>query len=121
MVRQLKTGPNWRLGWDPDQEIFQGLVGTENWAIELTAAELADFCRLAIQLADTMQQMQAELMDAERISCEAESDLVWMEVEGFPTAYRLRLILLSGRRAEAEWPESAVSGLLQAAQTLSVF
>lgn len=121
MARQLKTGPHWRLGWDPNPSNFQGLVGTEEWAIELTAAEFEDFCRLAIQLRETMQRMQAELMDEERINCEAESDLLWMEVEGFPTAYRLRLILLSGRRAEAEWSETAVPGLLQAIQTLGVF
>ncbi len=121
MVRQLKIGSGWRLGWDPEQEIFQGLVGTEDWAIELTASEFEDFCRLTIQLGKTMQRMQAELMDEERISCEAESDLLWMEVEGFPTAYRLRLILLSGRRAEAEWSETAMPELLQAVQTLRVF
>lgn len=121
MARQLKSGEGWRLGWDPEQPIFQGLVGTETWAIELTAVEFEDFCRLTLQLAETMRQMQAELMEEERISCEAESDLIWMEAEGFPAAYRLRLILLSGRRAEAEWSEAAVMGLVQATQTLSVF
>jgi hypothetical protein len=121
MVRQLKSGSGWRLGWNPNAEIFQGLVGTDDWAVELTAAELADFCRLSLQLAETMQAMQQELMEEERISCEAESDLLWLEAEGFPHAYRLRLILLTGRRTEAEWQESAVAGLLQAAQTLQVF
>lgn len=120
-MRQLKSGLGWRLGWDAKATEFQGLVGTESWAIELTEAELADFCRLVLQLTETMQQMQQELMDEERISCEAESDLLWMEAEGFPHAYRLRLILLNGRRAEAEWSEAAVPGLAQAAQTLKVF
>jgi hypothetical protein len=53
---------------------FAGLVGTENWAVELTAAELEDFGRLLLELAATMANMQAELMSEERISCEAESD-----------------------------------------------
>lgn len=121
MARQLKSGTGWRLGWNPDAETFQGLVGTDHWAIELTETELADFCRLTLQLADTMQAMQQELMEEEQISCEAESDLLWLEAEGFPQAYRLRLILLSGRRAEAEWTETAVAGLIQAVQTLQVF
>lgn len=121
MAQQIKSGAGWRLGWRAEQTPFQGLVGTDEWAIELTAAELEDFCRLALQLAQTMAQMQAELMDEERINCEAESDLLWVEVEGFPQAYRLRLILLTGRRAEAEWTEAAVPGLLQAMQTLRVF
>jgi hypothetical protein len=121
MARQLKSGKGWRLGWNPDAEMFQGLVGTDDWAVELTEAELTDFCRLALQLAETMQAMQLELMEEERISCEAESDLVWLEAEGFPHAYRLRLILLTGRRTEAEWQETAVPGLFQAVQTLQVF
>jgi hypothetical protein len=119
-MRQLKSGSGWRLGWDTEAT-FQGLVGTEDWAIELTEAELEDFCRLALQLSDTMQQMQSELMDEERISCELESDLLWMEAEGFPQSYGLRLILLTGRRAEAAWSEAAVPGLVQAAQMLKVF
>lgn len=121
MARQLKSGMGWRLGWNPDAEVFQGLVGTDDWAVELTEAELMDFCRLALQLAETMQAMQQELMEEERISCEAESDLIWLEAEGFPHAYRLRLILLTGRRTEAEWTETAVPGLLQAVQTLRMF
>jgi hypothetical protein len=120
-MRQLKSGNGWRLGWDAEAVEFRGLVGTDEWAIELTEAELDDFCRLAMQLSETMQQMQHELMDEERISCEAESNLIWMEAEGFPHAYRLRLIVLSGRRAEAEWSEAAVPGLVQATQMLNVF
>lgn len=120
-MRQLKSGKDWRLGWHAEASEFQGLVGTEAWAVELTEAELEDFCRLTIQLVKTMQQMQQELMEEERISCEAESDLLWMEAEGFPHAYRLRLILLSGRRVEAEWPEETVPELVQALQTFKVF
>jgi hypothetical protein len=119
-MRQIKSGAGWRLGWNPEGP-FQGLVGSETWAVELTAAELEDFCRLALHLAATMQAMQAELMEQERISCEAETDLLWMEAEGFSQAYSLRLILLSGRRAEAEWSAEAVPELLQAMQILKVF
>ncbi len=119
-MRQLKSGAGWRLGWDATAD-FAGLVGTESWAVELTAAELEDFSHLLLDLAATMAQMQTELMSEERISCEAETGLLWMEVEGCPDRYRLRLILLSGRRAEAEWDESATAELLQAVQTLKLF
>ena len=119
-MRQLKSGAGWRLGWDAEAS-FAGLVGTENWAVELTAAELEDYGRLLLELAATMATMQAELMSEERISCEAESDLVWLEVEGWPHRYRLRLLILSGRRAEAEWDEAATAELLQAIQTLKLF
>lgn len=121
MERLLKNGPGWRLGWNPQATDYHGLVGTDDWAIELTKAELDDFCRLLGQLSQTMSQMASELMDQEKIACEAESDLLWLEVEGYPHAYSLRLILNTGRRCEGSWVEEAVPGLIQAADSLKVF
>jgi hypothetical protein len=117
----IKSGKGWRIGWEADAEIYQGLLGAEDWAIELTEAELNDFCRLLAQLAQTMAQMSQELMEGERIACEAESDLLWMEVEGYPHAYSLRLILNQGRRCEGNWTEDAVTSLVQAVQSFKVF
>jgi len=121
MERVLKTGNGWRIGWNPQAIEFTGLVGTDDWAIELTEQELQDFCRLFVQLAETMSQLSSELMDEEKITCEAESNLIWLEVAGYAQCYSLRFILLTGRCAEGCWHESAVMGLLQAAQTLQVF
>jgi Domain of unknown function (DUF1818) len=121
MARQLKSGEGWRLGWNPDAPEFCGLVGGRDWAIELTQAEFDDFCRLLHQLAETMQQMAQELMAAERICCEVESNLIWLEAEGFPQIYELRLMLLSGRKAEGKWDAAAVPALVSASQTLQVF
>ncbi|MEH2196149.1 MAG: DUF1818 family protein [Nostoc sp.] len=121
MERVIKTGSGWRIGWNPDATEFQGLVGTDNWAIELTEAELNDFCRLLAQLADTMKQLATELMEEEKITCEAESNLLWMEVEGYPHDYTLRFILNTGRCVEGKWDASAVPGLLQAAGMVKVF
>ena len=119
--RVIKTGDGWRLGWNPDAAEFQGLVSGDGWAIELTEAELNDFCRLLGQLATTMTQMASELMDEEKIAIEAESDLLWVQVEGYPEAYSLQLILNAGRRCEGFWPAAAVPSLVQAAQVLKVF
>ena len=121
MERLVKSGSNWRIGWNPSASEFKGLLGTDDWAVELTEAELNDFCRLLVQLADTMKQLATELMDEEKIACEAESDLLWLEVEGYPHAYSLRFILTKGRCAEGKWHPASVPGLLQAAQTLKVF
>jgi len=118
--RVLKTGVGWRLGWDPSAPTFTGLVGGEHWAIELTDAELQDFCNLCAQLANTMHQMANQLMDAERLCCEAESDVLWLEAEGFPHAYSLRFILLSGRRGDGYWDATAVPPLLRAIQELAL-
>ncbi len=119
MARILKSGAGWRLGWNPEFSEFQGLIGTDDWAIELTHTEFADFRRLVLQLAATMDSMQAELMDEEAIALEAESAVLWLQLEGFPSAYELRLILSSGRRVEAAWPTAAVPGFLRAIRSVS--
>lgn len=121
MDRLIKSGEGWRIGWNPNASKYKGLVGGEDWAIELTEAELNDFCRLLAQLAETMSKMAEELMDEEKIACEAESDLVWLQVEGYPHTYNLRLIVNCDRGCEGNWPASAVPALLQAIQILQVF
>ena len=113
MIRHLKSGNGWRLGWNPNAEEFCGLVAGQHWAIELTAAELDDFCRCARQLDSTMQAMARELMDEETLSCEQETSSMWLCVEGFPAEYSLRFILLSGRRGEGEWPPKATRELVK--------
>ncbi|MEO1124873.1 MAG: DUF1818 family protein [Cyanobacteria bacterium J06639_16] len=121
MARQIKSGPGWRLGWDDTAAEFQGLAAGEHWAVELTAQELADLCRLALQLAESVHGIASELMDEERITCEAESDWIWLEVEGYPHAYSLRFILQTGRRSEGTWSCEAVPSLLQAMAGLTLF
>lgn len=121
MDRILKTGTGWRLGWNPQATGFQGLVGGEDWAMELTKEEFEDFYRLLGQLTETMAQMASELMDEERIACEAESDRLWMQVEGFPNAYTVQFILNTGRRCEGSWPVEVVPELIQAIATLRNF
>lgn len=114
LSRKLWEGVGWRLGWNPSAAEFTGLLGGDAWALEVTTAELADVCRLGRHLAETMAAMAAELMDAERITCEQETTLVWLEAEGFPDQYDLRLILLTGRGGEGTWPAAAVPFLLAA-------
>jgi len=121
MERLVKSGVGWRLGWNPHAVKFKGLVGGDDWAIELTEAELNDFCRLLGQLDESMSQLDSELMDEEKISCEAESDLMWMEVSGYPHDYSLRFLLNTGRRGEGSWPTAVVPSLVKAVQMLKIF
>ena len=109
------------MGWDPDAQMFQGLVGGAEWAVELTAPEFADFCRLSQQLVEAIHQIRDELMEEEAIACEASSELIWMEVRGDADTYGLSFIVLSGRRAEGAWDAAATAELMQAVQTLRVF
>jgi hypothetical protein len=113
LERLIKSGDGWRIGWHPHGTKYQGLVGTEDWAIELTTAELNDFCRLLAQLIATMSQMSTELMESEKISCQAETELVWLEVEGYSDRYCLRLILNCDRRCEGYWAEDIAPHILQ--------
>jgi hypothetical protein len=109
------------VGWDPDAGSFQALLGADDWAIELTQAEFDDFCRFALQLSDTMEQMRANLMDEEAIACEASCDRLWMEVRGYPEAYQLSFILLTGRRGEGHWSVEATKEVLRVIQMVQVF
>lgn len=120
-MRHLKEGTGWRLGYDPDASVFKGLVGGEHWAIELTEVEFADFCRLALQLAETLRAIAAELMDEERIACEQETPQIWLEAEGFPEQFTLRMILLQGRQAEGAWSAIATAELIQAIPAIGLF
>ncbi|WP_204141013.1 DUF1818 family protein [Halomicronema sp. CCY15110] len=120
-MRHLKEGTGWRLGYDPDASVFKGLVGGDRWAVELTAAEFTDFCRLALQLADTVRSLAPELMDEERITCEQETSRIWLAVEGLPTVFDLRFILCEGRRAEGGWDATATAELMQAIPTVTLF
>ena len=120
MERYLKTGIGWRFGWYPQGLKYQGLVGSDSWAIELTKAELSDFCHLISKLASTMDEMSTTLMDQERISCEAETDLIWLEAEGFPHSYTLRLIVHNNRRCEGNWRSAVVPELLEAINSLGM-
>jgi Domain of unknown function (DUF1818) len=121
MGKVLKSGPGWRVGWNPEATLYTGLIGNDDWAIELTTAELDDFCRLALQLATAMVAMATELMDEESISLEAESDRVWIEIVGFPQGYDLRFILSGDRQVEGYWEAAIVPALLQALPTLKVW
>jgi hypothetical protein len=120
MDSSLRTGRGWRLGYRP-QSPYPAMVGGEDWALELTAEELADFCRLLNQLANAMAQMKLELMPEEKIACEADSNLLWLGVSGYPDRYDLRLILQTGRQAEGNWSAGTVEPLLAAARQIFPF
>jgi hypothetical protein len=110
----LEKGEGWRFGWRPKASIYKGLLGGDNWALELTEVELRDFHRLLSQLVRTVESLKNELMDQEKIDCEIESELLWLELTGDPQSYSLRLLLNQNRRAEGNWEHPAISQLLLA-------
>ena len=117
----LKKGKGWRLGWKPESRDYPGLIGSDTWAFELTTEEFNDFCRLLSQLAESLAAIATELMDEERITCEVESEHLWLGAEGDAKAYSLRLILNKRRGCEGNWSDIAATELVQACQSLTVF
>ncbi len=117
MARIIKSGSGWRLGWDPSAGL--GLVGNDDWAIELNQTEFQDFCYLLNQLQKTMQAMAEELMPEETITCDAETASVWMEATGYSDRYSIRFILNTNRRCEGFWPSKSVAELVVASQDLA--
>ena len=118
--RTLVEGAGFRVGWNRSGGEFVGLVGTGDWAVELTGDEWADFRRLASQLAEAMAAMAIELMEEEAVAVELETGYLWMEVEGFPLRYGLRFMTQGGRGIEGAWPAEAVPGLLGAIAQMEV-
>lgn len=100
--------------------MYQGLIGSDRWSLELTRPEMVAFCRLALQLADTMAAMAAELMPEERLCCELEAEGLWLEAEGFAEAYELHVIVQQGRQGEGFWSTAAVPDLLLAVRSLGL-
>ncbi|NEQ23564.1 MAG: DUF1818 family protein [Microcoleus sp. SIO2G3] len=117
-MTQIRSGSGWRIGWNPSNEPYCALVGADDWAIELTQAEFDDFCRLLEQLTEAIAAIRAELMPEEGLSCEVESDRVWLLAEGAPNAYTLHLMILTGRRGEGSWSATAVPHLLSTVRLL---
>ncbi|MEI6381183.1 MAG: DUF1818 family protein [Cyanobacteriota bacterium ELA615] len=107
----LQKGDGWRLGWNSNASTYKAMLGGQDWAIELNEREFADFCRLFGQLVDTIESLQNELMDEEKINCELESDLIYLLADGYPDSYCLRILLNQGRRAEGNWSSLAVTQL----------
>jgi len=112
--KRLLNGEGWRIGFRSDVDLYKGLVGADSWAIELTEGEFKDFCKLASQLAETMQLMAGELSDGEKICCTLETEELCLEVNGYPHAFNLHFQLLIGRRSEGFWDENAVPFLIEA-------
>jgi hypothetical protein len=113
-AKKLCCGDGWRIGFRSDVDLYKGLVGADDWAIELTGDEFKDFCKLATRLAETMQLMATELSDCEKICCTLETEEITLEASGYPLEFGLHLQLLTGRKGEGFWAAAAVPFLLNA-------
>lgn len=117
----IKQGKGWRIGWKSEPTIYQGLLAGADWAMELTLAEMEDFCRLLPEIHQVVTEISQHLMDEESIVCEVESELLWLGTDGFADNYSLRIILSQGRGCEGTWSANVIPQLLQAVQSFQLF
>jgi hypothetical protein len=114
-------GEGWRLAFEAGRQPFSVLIGGQDWASELTAAE-------ALQLRDgldaLLQQLEAiadRLLEEETISLELERAPWWLSLDGNGRTWSLRFVLTPepGQRAiEAGWPEEASAAISSALRRL---
>jgi len=117
----IKKGKGWRIGWQEKAVTYKGLIGGDDWAFELTAIEMQDFCRLLLQIHQAIIDINEHLMEEETITCEVESDLMWLGAQGYPNNYSLSIILHHHRGCEGTWKENVTKDLIQATQSLMLF
>jgi len=131
IASRLCQGVGWRFGWNGEQ----GLIGGDDWALELTAEEWQDWCCTCRNLWDTWQAMQAHLMPEEDLTLERQTDLLTMNLfvpaalalvepvcraklgngtcsPGSPPQVRLYVQLCTGRVAEGQWQGESAQTLL---------
>lgn len=114
---ELRVGQGWRVGWRKDQ-LYAALVGAEDWATELTREEFKAFVDLFCQLHEQLLAIAPELMPEEMITLNGSNNAVHLELEGYPHAYRLHLIVLGDRRVEGTWPAPVSPDFLLACREL---
>lgn len=106
------------------------LIGADDWAAELTWAELAHMRRAVIVLQQQLVACQDWLMPEETLELEHEQadGGLWMQLSGTPTCWSLRFVLSPAESAavardrgiEGAW-STAASGALAAALQGLVF
>ncbi len=117
---QFLKGTNWRVGYQPDRDPFPAIVGSQMWAIELTAVEWHDFCQGLDQILLNLATIRPHLMAEEHISLEHKTDRIILVATGQPDQFSLYLQIISGRSAEGIWSAEAVPELIEATHKLSL-
>ncbi|MDX2273209.1 MAG: DUF1818 family protein [Cyanobacteriota bacterium] len=115
----LWKGAGWRLGRQPHHPPYTTLLGSDDWAMELTEAEWQAFCQALQQLRHQWQVMRPHLMAEESLTLEQGLDLLTLIATGEPDHFRLYLRLHQGRASEGVWSPSAVAGLVQQVDRLA--
>lgn len=118
-----RESEGWRLAWDGQRDPFPLLIGGEDWASELTAAEGHALLKAMEALREQHSELTSSLMEEETICLEFEGSTgeqggdLWVALEGNRQHWTLRFVLQPGpgkRGLEAGWSREAAAVFLQA-------
>ena len=108
----IKSGVGWRVGWNHEDNPYQGLIGTDFWTVELTKLELHDFCYFLTELTKVLTEISTELMEEEKITIDMESERLWIQLHGYPHDYHVYFILQNERKFEGTLSSNIIPELL---------
>lgn len=129
---EIGEGPGWRLQTDPSRPHFPALIGTEHWAVELSAAELGAIRRAILSLRQQWLALRSSLMPEEQLDLEVDLLLepgpgadhpgnLHVALQGDAAAWSLRFVLTPApgcRGVEGGWSAPAASLLAAALEGL---
>jgi len=120
--RLLLTGIGWRIGWSSESVPYQGLIGGEFWAVELSETEIKHFCSLCLQLEQVIADMENELADQESLECSSQIENLSITINGYPGQFSLYFCATcerSLRKFEGSWAADLVPDFLAAIKQIS--
>jgi hypothetical protein len=112
-----REGVGWRLEIDRDRIAFQVLIGSDNWALELSLAEFEQLRGLCARLICEYEKCLEQLMPEEKLQLELEQDCWWLELNGDSNNWSLRFVLtptVGQRGAEGGWDDTAAPAFCRA-------
>ncbi|MEI8251088.1 MAG: DUF1818 family protein [Synechococcus sp. ELA057] len=129
---EICEGPGWRLQTDPARPHFPALIGSDTWAVELSAPELGAIRRAILSLRQQWLELRSSLMPEEQVDLEVDLMLeagpddrhpgnlhVALSGDGGQWALRFVLTPAPGCRAvEGGWSAPASSLLAAALERL---
>ena len=129
---EICEGPGWRLQTDPSRPYFPALIGSDTWAVELSAPELGALRRAILSLRQQWLELQSSLMPEEQLDLEVDlmleggpdaghSGTLHVALSGVGASWALRFVLTPApgcRAVEGGWSAPASSLLAAALERL---
>lgn len=123
---EIQGGEGWRLRVDPARQPFAVLIGAQQWAAELTLAELALFQRGVLVLEQQLAACSSWLMPEETLELEHDGGALWLQLSGTADEWSLRFVLspsdrdagVRSRGLEGRWDAPAAAALAAALRGL---